>query len=77
MVAAAFRGFQALPGPDDAGGEHWSNVLGTRPDATDDEVRDAYMRARSATHTDRGTGSNIQFQRVQLAWHQVKQERGL
>ena len=77
MVAAAFRGFQALPGPDDASGKHWSNVLGTRPDATDDEVRDAYMRARSAAHTDRGTGSNIQFQRVQMAWHQVKQERDL
>lgn len=74
-MSAAFRGFAALPGPEDAVGEHWSTVLGVASDASDEEVRAAYRRARSDAHTDRDTGDNAAFHRVQAAWEQAQQER--
>ncbi|KEZ78359.1 heat shock protein DnaJ domain-containing protein [Salinisphaera hydrothermalis C41B8] len=77
MMERAFTGFAALPDPESAGGEHWSTVLGVPSDASDDEVRAAYRRARSAAHTDRDTGDNAAFHRVQTAWELARQERDL
>lgn len=77
MMERAFTGFAALPDPGSAGGEHWSTVLGVTSDASDDDVQAAYRRARSAAHTDRETGDNVAFHRVQTAWEQARQERGL
>tara|TARA_B100001079_G_scaffold190327_1_gene164179 strand:+ start:9066 stop:9656 length:591 start_codon:yes stop_codon:yes gene_type:complete len=77
MMERAFTGFAALPDPGSAGGEHWSTVLDVASDASNDEVRAAYRRARSAAHTDRDTGDNAAFHRVQTAWEQAQQERDL
>ncbi|WP_423820877.1 hypothetical protein V5738_11090 [Salinisphaera sp. SPP-AMP-43] len=67
----------ALPSPDQAGSEHWSDILGVQADiATDDEIYVAYLSARRAAHPDSG-GSSEAFHRVQRAWQQAKQERGL
>lgn len=76
MVSAAFQGFAALPGPDEAGGGHWSDILGTHALSTDDEIRAAYRTARRNAHPDAG-GSSEAFNQVQAAWEQAQQERGL
>lgn len=76
MVNAAFRGFAALPDPASTGGEHWADVLQISSDAPWPDVRDAYQRARRFAHPDAG-GSNEAFNRIQAAWEQAKQERGL
>lgn len=74
MMERAFTGFTALPGPD--AGERWPDVFVVAPDAPAADVVSAYQKARKRAHPDNG-GSNEAFQRVQDAWEQFRQERGL
>lgn len=76
MMERAFAGFSVLPGPEAAGGHHWSQILNVSADAPDAEIRRAYQRARNAAHPDKG-GDEQAFQRVGAAWRQARQERGL
>lgn len=76
MVAAAFKGFKALPSaivtpPPDREKRSWWVVLGTTQDATPQEVKQAYRRAQATAHPDAG-GSSHDFQEVQAAYEEYK-----
>lgn len=72
MFEAAFSGFDALPPPDHAFSRSWQDVL----DYYGQDIYEAelqYQRKRKATHPDHG-GTTDQFNEVQNAWEQAKQE---
>lgn len=77
MVAAAFKGFKALPSsivtppPSDRQKRSWWVVLGTTQDADAPTVKQAYRRAQATAHPDAG-GSNYDFQEVQAAYDEWK-----
>lgn len=72
MVEAAFTGFAALPAP--GADKTWRSVLGVAPAVRDiGSVRDAYRRAASAAHPDKG-GSNAAMAAVNAAWAASQQE---
>jgi hypothetical protein len=77
MVAAAFKGFKALPSsivtppPADREKRPWWIVLGTTQDADAPTVKQAYRRAQATAHPDAG-GSNYDFQEVQAAYDEWK-----
>ena len=66
-LKAAFAGYKALP--DRGTGTPWWETLGTRQDADEETIRQAYRRRAMETHPDRG-GSKEAFQQVQEALHQ-------
>jgi hypothetical protein len=57
----AFAGFQALPAP-----EQWWQVLGLKPDATDEQIDVAWREKMRAAHPDRG-GSDAAAARLNRA----------
>ena len=63
----AFAGFKALP--EQGTDWPWWETLGTRQDADEETIRQAYRRRAMETHPDRG-GSKEAFQQVQEALHQ-------
>lgn len=74
MVEAAFRGFEALPSPEQASTQPWRTVLGLPPGPVSrGAIDDAYRVARSRAHPDRG-GTSAQFQAVQAAYEQACRE---
>lgn len=76
MLAAAFRGFQALPAP--SASRTWREVLGFPPDRTPPagEIENNYKVLRSKHHPDRG-GDAAQFIAVQRAYQQACAEMGI
>lgn len=76
MVAAAFKGFKALPSaiitpPPDRPKRDWWIVLGTTRDADPQTVKQAYRRAQATAHPDAG-GSSEDFQEVQAAYEEYQ-----
>lgn len=69
ILDRAFTGFTALPEPPN----DWRRVLGVPANATLAQARDAYMRARSVAHPDRG-GNAEAFGAVERAWAAAQQE---
>lgn len=66
ILDRTFTGFAAIehkPGDQ----SHWSVILGCDRNANTSEVRQAFLRARSAAHPDRDGGA-AQFKRVCDAW---------
>ena len=74
LVAAAFSGFAALPAQSSGEGAAWWQVLGVRPDATDDEIEAAYRRLARRLHPDAG-GSHEAFLRLAAAYQQAREKR--
>lgn len=72
LVRATFTGFAALPAP---ASEHWAAVLGFAPGsiANIDDVEAAYRKLRSQHHPDKG-GNAEQFQRIQRAYEQAREQ---
>ncbi len=74
MLDRAFQGFEALP---DLSGGSWRSVLRVTPDASLEFAEKMYRRLRSKYHPDnQETGDPAQFQRVQDAFKQAKEELG-
>lgn len=73
MMERAFTGFIALPAPM---AFDWRDVLGIQTDADWTDVEEAYKRARSAAHPDKG-GSPEAFQRVEDSLAAAKQYYGV
>lgn len=61
-VEQAFRGYTAIP--ERTGGGSWWEVLGISPEATQDEIREAYRIKALTEHPDKG-GTNERFARLQ------------
>lgn len=72
MLDAAFRGFAALP-PPTSGVRPWWEILGVPRDAPLDALREAYRRAASVAHPDRG-GSNELMAEVNRAWTEAREK---
>lgn len=72
MMERAFTGFAQLE-HDGADNSPWWEVLDVDHDASPDSVRQAYRRARRASHPDMG-GDSAAFHRVQQAYEQAQQE---
>lgn len=77
MVAAAFRGFKALPAsaivtPFTA--KPWHEVLGVAPDASREMVDAAYRVQAKKLHPDLG-GSQVEFEGLTRAYEQAKAVR--
>jgi hypothetical protein len=73
MVHRAFRGFQALPTPEDAGGTSWRQVLGTQTLSL--EVAEHVARGLlHRYHPDRETGDRQRYQLVLWARDQARRE---
>lgn len=62
ILDRAFTGFVALP----AAGPPWYAVLGVRPDATADEIREAYRAKAMERHPDKG-GSHAAMSELNAA----------
>lgn len=62
ILDRAFTGFVALP----AAGPPWYAVLGVRPDATADEIREAYRAKAMTAHPDKG-GSHAAMSELNAA----------
>jgi hypothetical protein len=62
ILDRAFTGFLALP----ASGPAWHVVLGVRPDATADDIREAYRRKAAEKHPDTG-GSHAAMAELNVA----------
>ncbi len=74
ILDRAFTGFTALPAP--AAARHWREVLGVPNTVqTEQTLKDAYRRAASAAHPDKG-GSDKAMAEVNAAYEQAKQELG-
>lgn len=73
-----FARARALPPPAGpvATDEHWSRVLNVPSHASTEDVKQAYRRAASSAHPDKG-GSNELMARVNAAWARFAAERGL
>ena len=72
ILNRAFTGFVAIEDQS----KPWQIVLGVPLSASDEQARAAYMRARSATHPDRG-GDAETFKAVQDAWDMCCAIRGI
>lgn len=70
MLDAAFTGFTALPAP--GAMREWWEVLGVPRTASIDQAREAYRRAASVAHPDRG-GSDARMAEVNRAWGQAQE----
>lgn len=66
MVSAAFRGFQALPAPEE---KSWHQVLQILQVASEQEIRDAFRRLARVAHPDAG-GSADEFVKLQKAFEE-------
>lgn len=77
MMEAAFTGFTALPGPGQTACG-WREVLWFLPNTkpTMEAVERQYRELRSRAHPDKG-GDAEQFNTVQFAYEQARQELGL
>ncbi len=64
LVRAAFRGYAALPPP--APASPW-DVLGLKPDATEEEIEAAYRQKAKSAHPDRPGGSHEAMTRLNEA----------
>lgn len=62
ILDRAFTGFQALP----AAGPPWYAILGVRPDATADDIREAYRAKAMSAHPDKG-GSHAAMSELNAA----------
>lgn len=76
MLDRAFTGFKALPEsiitpPPNREPRQWFEVLGVRPDATAQEVKQAYREQQALTHPDAG-GTQGEFEEVQQAYQYWK-----
>ncbi len=69
LVRASFHGLKALPAPT---GSDWWTVLGCEQTSTLEQAREAYRRAASAAHPDRG-GSDDRMAEVNRAWEQAQE----
>ena len=71
------EGFTALPAPGSAAApRHWREVLNVPNTVqTEQTLKDAYRRAASAAHPDKG-GSDKAMAEVNAAYEQAKQELG-
>ncbi|WP_392530201.1 J domain-containing protein [Nostoc sp. C117] len=69
-VEQAFAGYQALP--PQASERKWWEVLGVSPRATEDEVREAYLKLARQHHPDYG-GSLDKMAAINAAYEQAKQ----
>ena len=72
MVDAAFTGFKALPEaiitpPPNREPRQWYEVLGVKPDASPQEVKQAYRDHRYLAHPDNG-GKPGEFEEIQQAY---------
>ena len=72
LVAAAFRGFAALPAT--TASTSWWSVLGVAPNASEVEVESAYRRLAKQHHPDAG-GDATSFHAVTDAYRQAKTRR--
>lgn len=77
ILDRAFTGFMALPAPPkEPAARHWRDVLGVPNTAqTEQTLKDAYRRAASAAHPDKG-GTSEAMAAVNAAYAQAKQELG-
>lgn len=75
MIKSAFRGWAQLAGPEGAP-EHWTDVLDIAAHASTEAVRARYQQVRSNAHPDKG-GTADAFARVERAWKNFREERGL
>lgn len=64
LIHRAFRGFAALPDPNE---RKWWEVLGVLPTASNDEIRAAYIALAKQHHPDAG-GQADMFQQIQAAY---------
>jgi hypothetical protein len=69
----AFTGYQALPAPAAAG--EWWTVLGVSPNASLDQVREAWRARITNNHPDHG-GNLDEAARVNAAWAEAKKHFG-
>lgn len=69
LVRASFAGFKALPAPSS---RSWWQVLGCEQTATIEQAREAYRRAASEAHPDRG-GTDARMSEVNRAWQQAQE----
>lgn len=77
ILDRAFTGFVALPAPPkEQAARHWRDVLGV-PNVvqTEQTLKDAYRRAASAAHPDKG-GTSEAMAAVNAAYELAKQELG-
>jgi len=77
ILDRAFTGFMALPAPPkEPAARHWRDVLGVPNTVqTEQTLKDAYRRAASAAHPDKG-GTSEAMAAVNAAYAQAKQELG-
>ena len=73
MMERAFTGFAALP---NLSSDAWHTVLCVSEDEPFDVVEKKYKRLRSDNHPDKSGGDAYQFNRIQKAWDQYKDQRG-
>lgn len=66
ILERTYTGFTALPGPDTAGGVDHYQVIGAQAGDSPTDLSQAYRRALSAAHPDKG-GSSDQFHAVREA----------
>src|SRR3990167_8036008 len=64
LINRAFKGFAALPDPDD---RNWWEVLGLTKDANNIEIKQAYIRLAKIHHPDKG-GDPLVFDQMQKAY---------
>ncbi len=67
-VEQAFRGYTAIP--ERTGGGSWWEVLGISPEATQDEIKEAYRVKALTEHPDKG-GTHERFARLQECLEQA------
>ena len=75
MIEAVFSGFAALPAAPTTGGRWWE-VLGVLAHASVVTVEEAYKALAWKHHPSRG-GDTAEMQRINIAYTEFKQERGL
>ena len=64
LINRAFKGFAALPDPDD---RNWWDVLGLNKSANNEEIKQAYIRLAKIHHPDAG-GDPLVFDQMQKAY---------
>lgn len=76
LINRAFKGFAQLPDPDQ---REWWEVLNVRKNATDAEVRAAYLQLARQYHPDSGPngGDPVMFDQVQKAYDLAMGKRGV
>ena len=68
-VEQAFQGYVAIP--ERCGGPAWWDILGVRPEASSDEIKDAFKRRALTEHPDKG-GTQERWTRLQEAFDQAQ-----